>query len=642
MASPPNIFIDTSFVSNAKDVVEEQIDQMSARAEAALSTANSAISALSNFSPLTPPPEPIAPAIDPTQYKVVPATAAPPSIPQGLGLDIDDLPDIPFEDGADLVSDLDSIDDDLAGIGEFDPAIANLAIPNPPAPIDAGTPPTRPALRDVVIPTAPGIQMPVMEALADITIPTFSFSPIPDFDSPAPVFDKQTPSVSALANWSEPQYDTEILSDVLVTVRRMLNGETGLPQPIEQALYDRARAREDVTAQGAVQQAFDTWAGRGFEMPPGMLIEHVNAAQEAAALRSNAASRDIAVEVARIAVENIRQAVAQGIAAEQVLFNIFNNAMQRAFEMAKTRIDAEIALFNAEVNLFNAQQNGRQIEAQVYEARLRRQLAELEAFKAEIDGALALGNLNESKVRAFAEKVNALRLSIEMYRGQMEAAKIESDTNRNLIEGHRADIEGYKEFVAAKKIPFDAYETQMRGEQAKASIIESQANAFAATIRGAETKGNIKIAKVQARLQGLDASVRKFQSLVGYEREKISSQAQIASTKINGLSADVQRYAAELQAGTSANEAQIRATDVMLRTTMAQYEVAVRRFDTLLQNLLQQSQIQSDAIKAAGQMASQLAAGAMAAMHVQASISGSASSGVTQSYGTDVNYNTDF
>lgn len=642
MATPPIFSLDTSAVSDAQNVVKTQIDEMSARADAALATANAAISALSNYTPITPPPDPPAPTFDPSQYQITPPTAQAPAIPDGLGIDIPNLPDIPLRDAAELVADLDTIDQDLEDIGSFEPSIDAIAVPEAPNPIDAGDAPDRPELAPVVIPQSPDLPMPVLEGLADIEIPSFTFPVLPTFDAEAPVFDAAPPSVSALAQWSEPAYATEIMPDVLTTVRRMLNGETGLPQAIEQALYERARSREDLTARQNVQQAFDSWAGRGFEMPPGMLVEQVNAAQEAAALRTNAASRDIAVEVARVAIENLRQAVAQGIAAEQTLYNIFNNAVQRTFEMARARVDAEVALFNAQVSLFNAKQTAYQVAAQVYEAQLRAALAELEVYKAQIEGAQALAGLNESKVRVYNAKVDGLRAQVEKYRTEMQGAEVQSQVVRSQIEAYRADVEAYKERIGARKVEFDAYEARVRGEAAKAGIVQAQAEAFAATVRGIEAKGNVKIAKVRARVDALQASVGEFTARVQYEREKVGAQAQVASTKINAFSADVQRYSAELNANTAANEAQIRSTDVVLRTTLAQYEINVRRYDALLQNLIQQAQIQSEAIKAAGQMASQLAAGAFAAMHVQASISGSASAGISQSFGTDVNYNTEF
>jgi hypothetical protein len=626
----------------AYSIVEEQIDEMSQRADRSLQTAQSVINSLTDFSPITPPPDPVAPNIDPNQFVMQPLEAAAPGIPADLAVDIGEFPEIALGDGADLVTDLDSIDEDLEEIGDFEPSITAITIPEPPAPISTGTAPVAPELNGVEIPQAPTLELPALDELAQITIPEFTFPTLPLFEAEAPVFDVDLPPLSALAEWQEPAYNTEVLDEVLTTVRRMLDGQTGLPQPIEQALYERARSREDQTARQNVQQAFDTWAGRGFDMPPGMLTEQVNAAQEQAALRTNAASRDIAVEVARIAIENVRIAVAQGIAAEQTLYNIFNNGAQRSFEMARARLDAEIALYNAQVSLFNARQTAYQVEAQVFETKLRGALAELEVYKAQIDGARALSELNESKVRVYAAKIEGLKANVEIYRVQMEGAKVQSELNKNLIDAYRADVEAYRETIAARKVEFDAYEAQVRGEAAKVGIIQAQAEAFAATVRAVEAKSNVKVAKVRARVDALQARVGEFTARTQYEREKVSAQAQVAQAKVSAFTADVQRFSAELQANTSLNEAQIRSADVYLRTQLSQYEIAVKRYDSLLQTIVAQAQLQSDAIKAAGQMASQLAAGAFAAMHVQASVRGGGDINYSESRSDSVNYNTEF
>lgn len=643
MASPPiSVGGGVNSAREAGEIVRSQINEMSQRAETALATAQTVISGLASYSAPPVPEGPAAENIDTSSY-VVPAPTSPrPMVPSGLVENIDTPADLQIGDIASLLGDLGDLDSELGDVGQFEPAFDSIAIPNAPAPIDTSGAPNAPAISDVAIPDAPSFQLPVLDALDAITVPTFTFPTLPTFDGVPPEFDGELPTVSALANWEEPEYAPEILPDVLVTVRRMLDGQTGLPPQIEQALYERTRDRENLTARASTQEAFDTWAGRGFDMPPGMLVEQVNAAQEQAQLRINAADREIAIEVARIAVENVRQAVAQGIAAEQVLANIFNNAVQRSFEMARLRLESEIRLYDMQVSLFNAKQTAYQVAAQVFEARLRAELASLEVYKAQIEGAKAIADLNEAKVRIYAAKVDGLKAAVDIYRTQMEGARVQSELNQSRIGVYRASVEAYAAGIQARKSEFDAYEAQVRGEAAKVGIIQAQADAFAATVRAIEGKANVKVAKVNATVNALQARVQEFSAKAGYEREKVSAQAQVANAKVGAFSADVQRFAAELQASTSANEAQIRSTDVMLRTKLAQYEISVKRYDTAMQQLIQQAAIQMDAIKAAGQMASQLAAGAMSAMHVQASVSGSGSQSYSENRSDNVTYSTEF
>ena len=54
----------------------------------------------------------------------------------------------------------------------------------------------------------------------------------------------------------------------------------------------------------------------------------------------------------------------------------------------------------------------------------------------------------------------------------------------------------------------------------------------------------------------------------------------------------------------------------------------MKEYEAQMQNSIQKAQLALDAAKSVGQYTSQLAAGAMSAMHVSASISGSGSSSV--------------
>src|SRR5690606_8254268 len=119
-------------------------------------------------------------------------------------------------------------------------------------------------------------------------------------------------------NWAEPKYESELLDDLMLQVRSMMAGGTGLPAAVEDALFSRARERLSAETQRAVQEAFDTWAGRGFSMPPGMLTKAVSVAQEEGRLKAAELNRDILVEAAKWEIENIRFAVQQGMALEQL------------------------------------------------------------------------------------------------------------------------------------------------------------------------------------------------------------------------------------------------------------------------------------------------------------------------------------
>ena len=79
------------------------------------------------------------------------------------------------------------------------------------------------------------------------------------------------------------------------------------------------------------------------------------------------------------------------------------------------------------------------------------------------------------------------------------------------------------------------------------------------------------------------------------------------------------------------------------RTSIAYSEMQMKEYEAKIQKAIQEAQIALEAAKAMGQYTAQLAAGAMSAAHVSASISGSGSASTSfsnsQSKSESHNYN---
>jgi hypothetical protein len=466
------------------------------------------------------------------------------------------------------------------------------------------------------------LSQPDLGDLVPITIPTFTFPELPTFDGTAPTIDFVAPSTTLV--WAEPTYASINLPAIQARVSDMLAGGTGLPAAIETALFDRARGREDVLGLKARQEAFDVFAGRGFAMPPGMLAAQVNAVIEDNRLKASAINRDILMQAAQWEIENLRFAVQQGIALESALIAMFQQMAQRTFEAARYRVEAEVSLFNARVGLFNAEQNAYQVAAAVYKTRLEGALSELEVFKAEVQGQIAIGQLNEQTVKVFQAKLEAVRNQVEVYKSTMEGARVQSDVNRNEIEAYKADISAYAEGIQAQKVVFDAYDSQIKGELGKTQIIEAESRAFASTVSAYESHSNIKVKNLEVKIEAMNAATTRFGTRAQAERDRVSSMLGIVQARADAYRADVGRYVAELNADTARTEMNGRLLQARLSNNLAYFETQVKEYDARMTRSIEQNRIQTEATKAAGQMAAQLAAGAMAAVHVSASMSGSA------------------
>lgn len=614
----------------AAGLVQSQLQMLNDRADQTLQVANSAIESLSH---VDLPGEGTAPEY--TLDQVHEPSIVEPALPAtNLFGEVGDITEPTFEDFQNLINQL-----DLIAIPTYTPPITSLDIPAPPAPIDTSGAPERPTLNDVTVPDDPNVAIPGAPDEIALNIPVTPVINLPTFEDMEVTFD--TPNVNTVMQWDEPTYQSDTLDDIKGTIRRWLAGGTGMTPEVEAALFDRARDKLDTTAQKRVQESFDTFAAKGWTMPPGMLVEQVNAAQQESQQSAADLASDILSKSAEWEQENLRQAVQQGIALEGMLIQQFENVARRVFDASKARLDADVQMYGAYVSLFNARQSARQILVAVFEAKLKAALAPLDVMKAELEAEQLKGQLNETRARIYATKMEAVRAIVSIFEAKVNAARVKSDVERNKIDAFKADVDAFAAILQARKTAFDAYEAQMRGEGVKGQIVESYARAFAATVEGINGSNNNKINYVRAKIEAITTGVQKYTARLTAQREAIAAQAEAVRARASSFSADVQRFSAEIQMNTELARLVQQLAELRLRNNLAYYEVQQKAYDAAMSRTIQRAEIAEHGLAAAGSMASQLAAGAMSAGHVQASLSGSGSATASNSASWNYNYSYD-
>lgn len=145
------------------------------------------------------------------------------------------------------------------------------------------------------------------------------------------------------------------------------NGYSGIPPALEQAIWDRARAKELLEAVRMEEEANAQFASRGFAMPPGVLANRVLQIQQEAANKSSTIARDAAIKQIEIAIEMTKVAITEitklrlGIAnalADYIRAWMALPAAAAEIAKAKTELDrflwdSTAAYINAQVNVAN-------------------------------------------------------------------------------------------------------------------------------------------------------------------------------------------------------------------------------------------------------------------------------------------------
>lgn len=630
-AAPPWVFQQPALI------VQEQITAMSDRADDALALSAATTKALGSIEIQTETTAP--PTVD---FPNPPGTQiARPDAPQirNFGT-VSDYVEPEFALPTDILTQLDTILASIPTVAQFVSPIGSIVIPSPPPPIDTSGKPDHPAFIDVPIPDDPGVPIVDMDALLAINLPTPLLLDFPDYVDSDATFEGT--AVDTVLHWTEPTY-TSVLADPLkTTINAMLNGDFAMPPVVLDMILSQAREEEDDVAQKAYEEAFETFASRGWGMIQGPLVEQINVAREQNQMAGLTRIRDVLTKSAQWEIDNLRSAVVQGVTYEGLLIGQFENVAKRVFDAGKARLDSDVAMYQQFVALFNARQAGRQVQVAIFNAKLGQINTRLEAWKAQLEEERLKGTLNENTARIFATRVEAAKNIVAIFSARIEGAKVKSEINKNIIDGYKADVEAYSATLQARKVVFDAYESQMKGVEAQGRIVEAYSRAFAATMEAQSALANVKVSAIRGKVEAMGFATQKFTAQSNGERDKVTSQATAIDAKARAFGADVQRYSAELGANTEETRLAITVAESRLRNNLAYYETRVREYDQSMSRMIEKGRIIVQALTATGQINSNLASGAMAAMHVQASLSGSGNAGTQWSTQSSYSENHNF
>jgi hypothetical protein len=535
-----------------------------------------------------------------------------------------------------------AVDDSFMGPVPREPDAADFVYREPggePGALTVDDPGTPPVLADVTLPTAPTDledDFPERPEFYELTIPeppTLLLDTI-EFEGERPEFDFDVPPQTFA--FVETAYSSQLLDDVTAQLSTMLQGGTGLPAAIEQALFDRSRGREDLAAAKLVQEATEEWSHRGFEEPPGMLTERLLQVRQANQNAVLSLNRDLTIRVHEVEIENLRFAVVQCIALEQVQITAHLAREERRFQAARYLYDSALAVFNARVALHNARVQAYQVDAQVYRERLQAELTKVEAFRAEIEGQKAIGEINKALAERYEIEFRGVLARVEIYVAQVNAARVQIEANGQRIEAYRALVQAFGERVRAYEAQWNGFRAQVEARLGSVRAAEISAQNYATRVRAWGDKANVaaerartEVAIEEMSLRAWDGTLRKWLARVEAERTRIGAQ-------VSALGADATVYGAAGQLAIAASAAVDRHQETEIARARTEGELYLRQGEIRLQQHVQINSLELEALRGAAQTVSQQAASSLAALNVHAGVSSSASNSTSCSHSTSL------
>lgn len=214
--------------------------------------------------------------------------------------------------------------------------------------------------------------------------------------------------------FTEIPYSDTLLTDLKSKLDAWVNGvSTGIDPLVEQAIWDRGRAKEITAGLAKANEAIRSFAMRGHAKPPGALSLEIQDAAQQVINNTVTQARDIAVKQADLEQTNRRFALEQAWKVEEGLLQYTAQVMTRALEYAK-----QIQQFKDDI--YKISVDGYQATTQAYKARVD---AEVGIFRAETDQNVAEANIRVEAAKANIQKlIQQAQILIEAFKSGAQSA----------------------------------------------------------------------------------------------------------------------------------------------------------------------------------------------------------------------------
>lgn len=524
-----------------------------------------------------------------------------------------------------------SIDMPGITIDDFTETAPTLTLPDAPT-LSYGSVPTVPSAADVAVPVAPVVTMPAEPTYLSLSTVSFAGVDLHE-DWLARLEDMPTLTLVSPTPFSYargPEYASTLLNALKATLEARLGGGTGIPEAVEQAIWDRARSRETKIAlanEAEIQRASEAL---GFQLPSGVIAAQLREAQQNYYDKLSELSRDVAIKQAELEQANLKDTIAAGMQLEGQLIDYAFKLEQLSFETARAYADNAIQSHNAAVEQFKALLVGYQTYAQSYDTLIKAELAKVEVYKAQLQGEQTKAQINESLVQQFKAQIDAGMSQVEIYRAQVGAAQTLVQLEQTKISAAGEQVRAYVAQVNAETAKVEAYKASVQAQSTLVDMYKTKADAFSAKVGAQAEKAKAELARYNALVSAKTAEWDGYKAKVQTEGERIKALGIQSGALLDGYKAEAAAIESEAKMITMRWETQIKdyeaSQQLMLQTAKINADVA-----------LQTNNARLDAAKVGTQVYAQLTSSAYGMVNASASISGSASNSVSYSYGGDVN-----
>lgn len=431
----------------------------------------------------------------------------------------------------------------VVSVPELNATAPTITLPLPPSTDVGAAPGGAPSIEDPVLPDAPVITLPNTPSFEDLQLPSPPLLAIPTWTEVAPV-NLLTPPTTQFSYVDTGYVSTLHDPYVAKLLLDLNNGTYGIEPADEAGLWFRARDRAARTAAAGVDEAMRRASASSFPMPQGSAYELAMAAEREGQKIVSEAERDIRLRRSELYVAGRKFTMEQVQSYEKIRIDLYSDVQERALNYAKAVVETSIALYDASVKDYTTKLEGYKVAAQVFEARIRAELAKAEIFRTQVEAEKLRVDFNRAKIDQYLAQLKGIETIVELYKSRLTAANVFMQLQGQKLDVFKTQVQAYAERVRAKEAEFGMYTSQIKGQLAAVDVYKAQIDAYNATLIGVDTKARITLQGNEALLQSYKASVQNYSS----QLESFSKQLTIMldEAKVKGViyGAEVDAYRA--------------------------------------------------------------------------------------------------
>ena len=300
------------------------------------------------------------------------------------------------------------------------------------------------------------------------TVPTMATLPTIDTDFGAVA---EPEDLALTFSWAESVLPTELFEALKAKILADMAGGTGLSPAVEEAIYERARTRQQVDRLAEYDRINNAAADMQFAYPSGVLISAL-AGFSAGANRMDAdIENTIIISQGELAQKNVQSATTQAMSLEGLLRATRSEESQRALDKVKSFAELAIQDFSARVQKFIGVWEGRKVKVQ----------AQSESLRGVLDS-------NKGLIDIFSKQYDALKTRVDAV----------SAYNKGLVDVFTGRSQGFGE-----------------AERAVSSRNDSKVKLLAEQIKNADLDLRGQIAEAEALVQSYTAEQSIRERIVG-------------------------------------------------------------------------------------------------------------------------------